>query len=176
METVALFMFGIFLGGLITRYSVLSQKDDFRVFAGFSQTAAYWDSIMLPVYSLPPPRLVNLPYPGNQTLPEDNFLQQVQSVVENHFEDENFSIDTLSKELYMSRSQFYRKIKEKANTSPSVYVRNIRLEKAAHLLKNSDLNMTEIAFRVGFKDSAYFSNCFNKKYGKSPKQFKNLIP
>ena len=74
--------------------------------------------------------------------------------------------------LGMSRSQIYRKVKALTGLSPSVFIRNIRLGHAQKLLKSSDLNISEIAYEVGFSTPAYFSDVFFNEFGIRPKDMR----
>ena len=69
----------------------------------------------------------------------------------------------------MSGSQLYRKLKALTGKSTAIYIRSIRLAQAYELLRQTDMTVSEIAYEVGFKNTAYFSRCFSEQYGKSPK-------
>ena len=68
----------------------------------------------------------------------------------------------------MSRSQLFRKMKALTGAAPSDYIRSYRLNKAKSLLENSDFNVAEAAFEVGFKDPSYFSKIFQEAFGVAP--------
>ncbi|MDR0748859.1 MAG: helix-turn-helix transcriptional regulator [Tannerellaceae bacterium] len=55
--------------------------------------------------------------------------------------------------------------------SPTEYIRNIRLKRARLLLKEGTYNISEVAYKVGFNDAKYFSNCFKKEFGKTPGEY-----
>ena len=101
-----------------------------------------------------------------------SFMETVYAIIDRNISNENFSIDALCKELPISYSHTYRKIREETGLSPSMYVCKKRLEKACELLETTDLKMNKIALRVGFKTQAYFSTCFTKLYGFSPLQYR----
>ncbi|MCB0631761.1 MAG: response regulator, partial [Lewinella sp.] len=109
------------------------------------------------------------------TLPpmEDAFLERIRKIVEANYDDENFSLPQLCQEIGMSRSQLYRKMKALIDTSPSDFIRTYRLEKARELLASEELNVSEAAWRTGFKDVAHFSKLFLDAFGYSPSQEKN---
>ena len=71
----------------------------------------------------------------------------------------------------MSRSQLHLKIKALTNRSTTNFIRTVRLHKAKELLLNTDLNVTEVAFEVGFQDVSYFSRTFKTEFGLSPRGF-----
>ena len=76
--------------------------------------------------------------------------------------------------MNISKSQLYRKLKELVDLSPVEFVRSIRLEKAAHSLKTTNLTVQEIMYSVGFNNKSYFYREFGKKYGMSPKEFRTM--
>jgi AraC-like DNA-binding protein len=86
-------------------------------------------------------------------------------------DDESFSIEDFSSEAGFSNIQFYRKIKGLSGQTPILFLRTIRLKRAADLLsKNSD-NISQIAYSVGFSNVSYFIKCFKKQFGMTPGQF-----
>ena len=102
---------------------------------------------------------------------DERFLTKVLAIIEEHMDDEHFSIDELSREAGYSNMHFYRKIKALAGQTPSQFLRTIRLKRAAELLsKNSD-NVTQIAYSVGFNSLSYFNKCFKEQFGITPGQF-----
>lgn len=105
-------------------------------------------------------------------LPLDKvFLNKATELIEESLSESEFSVESLSAELGMSRSQLFRKFKALTNTTPSQFIRSVRLKKAAELLANQVHNVNEVAFMVGFVDSSHFIASFKKYYGQTPKQF-----
>lgn len=104
-----------------------------------------------------------------------NFIEKVDSVIADNFHDVAFSIEALAKQVTYSYPHTYRKIKEETGLTPSVYIRRKRLERACYLLAETDLNISEIAYRVGFNTQAYFSKCFVLEYGFPPTVYKSLL-
>ena len=103
---------------------------------------------------------------------EEKFLLRVKKVVEEHLDDENFSVEELSKKVGMSRAQLHRKLIALTGKSASRFVRNYRLEHAYQLLENRVGTVSEIAYRVGYSSPAYFTKCFTEDFGISPSQVK----
>ncbi len=99
----------------------------------------------------------------------EKFIEKTEQIILNNLEDEHFSIQELAHHLNLSRSQAYRKIKALTGMSTAVYIRFIRLQKAKELLAESELTISEIAYRVGFKSPVYFSQMFKETFGQSPK-------
>lgn len=101
---------------------------------------------------------------------DDKFLLRLLEVIEIHLGNPDFGINELSREIGMSRSQLYRKLKALTNESPTVFLRTVRLERAHQLLLSSAGNATEIAYQVGFSNPNYFFKCFKDQFGKTPKE------
>ena len=101
-----------------------------------------------------------------------SFFKRLDTIIAKKLKDEDFSIDTLCKELSISYSHIYRKIRQETGLTPSIYVRKRRLEYACELLKSTELNISEIAFRVGFNTQAYFSKCFSDEYDCTPLRYR----
>ena len=103
---------------------------------------------------------------------EEKFLLRVKAVVEEHLDDEGFSVEELSKKVGMSRAQLHRKLIALTGKSASRFVRNYRLEHAYQLLEKKVGTVSEIAYRVGYSSPAYFTKCFTEDFGISPSQVK----
>ena len=100
--------------------------------------------------------------------PEDEFLTKVNQFIQENISDEDFGNVHMCQKMAMSRSQIHRKIKALTGLSTSIYIRTLRLYKAKELLQSSDLNISEIAYEVGFKDPNYFSRAFSDEFNTSP--------
>lgn len=99
---------------------------------------------------------------------EPFFIKTVKEIVEANYADENFALPELCEQLNMSRSQVFRKMKNLIGESPSSFIRSFRLQKAKVLLQCTEYNISEIAWRVGYKDLSHFSKSFQSEFGKSP--------
>ncbi|HLP96250.1 MAG TPA: ATP-binding protein [Saprospiraceae bacterium] len=104
---------------------------------------------------------------------EDAFLQKLRAVVEAHLSDSDFEMPHLQRKMAMSHSQIFRKTKALTGKSPSVFIRDIRLEKARELLSGTELTVSEIAYETGFSSLQYFSDAFFEAYGKRPSAMRN---
>ena len=100
------------------------------------------------------------------------FISSVRESVEKNMADPDFTVDTLCALHHMSRSSFYNKLKTLTNYSPADYVRLIRMQSAARLLKEGGHTITEIADMTGFCDAKYFREVFRKHFGVSPTEYK----
>ena len=103
--------------------------------------------------------------------PDEKLMARILRVVEQHISDPKLNVEFIAQEAGLSRVHLYRKLKELTNQSPSDFVRNIRLQKAAELLKDGRFNVTEIATRMGFSSISVFSRAFKDFYGVSPKDY-----
>ncbi len=103
---------------------------------------------------------------------EDAFLQKLQTVIEEHLLDPELDVSLLCKKMAMSRTQLHRKLTALTNTSTTHFIRLVRYEKAKELLRQTDSNITEVAYQVGFSDPAYFSRMFKKEVGITPSEYK----
>jgi len=100
------------------------------------------------------------------------FIDEVRSIVISNLSDEKFGVRELSSLLGLSASQTLRKVKAATGKSVNQYIRELRLEKAAKLLKKTDLSIAEVSYKVGFGSSSYFNTVFNKYYGITPGEYK----
>jgi TolB-like protein/AraC-like DNA-binding protein len=101
-----------------------------------------------------------------------SFIDEVQSIVVSNIADENFGVRELASSLHLSSSQTLRKVKAATGKSVNQYIRELRLEKAAKLLKKTDLTAAEIAYQVGFNSASYFNKTFSKYFGIAPGEYK----
>lgn len=109
---------------------------------------------------------------ASQIRKPDERFKDVLLYVNGHFT-EDISSKTLSRQFGYDESYFCRRFKEATGTSPTKYIRYLRLEKAQHLLHTTSENICDIALRCGFSDICYFSNCFKRQFGISPSVFRN---
>jgi DNA-binding response OmpR family regulator len=106
---------------------------------------------------------------------DEVFLQKVQTVVNEHIDDENFTVEMLGHEVGMSRSQIHRKLRALVDQSASRFIRSMRLQRAVELMKKRAATISEIAYMTGFHSQAYFTTCFQDQFGCSPKAYlKNI--
>ncbi len=101
-----------------------------------------------------------------------DLIVRLTGVVESNLSDETLSPATLCDRVNISRAQLYRKLNELVGMSPVEFIRSIRLEHAARLLKTTNLTVQEIMYEVGFNNKSYFYREFGKVYGLSPKAFR----
>jgi ligand-binding sensor domain-containing protein/signal transduction histidine kinase/CheY-like chemotaxis protein len=106
---------------------------------------------------------------------DQDFILKLTRIVEAHLDDTGFNITTFAQDACVSRSLLHLKMKKLVGLSASEFIRHIRLQKAAELLRTSDLNVTEIAARVGYADANYFSRSFKEKFQVNPTDFKHSV-
>lgn len=82
-----------------------------------------------------------------------------------------FKIDQLAREIGMSHSLIYKKIKALTGQNINEFIREFRLSKAAQLLRQNTLSVIDVCYKVGYTDRRYFSHAFRKKFGQSPTEF-----
>ena len=99
---------------------------------------------------------------------DEQFLQNLIQVVEERLADPNFSVADLCQAANLSNMQVNRKLKALTGKTPSRFIRSIRLQKAMQLLQTTQLNVSEIAYDVGFSDPNYFSRSFSEEFGQPP--------
>lgn len=102
---------------------------------------------------------------------DSKFLLDLIEIIKQNLSNSELKIDDLGKELGMSHTPFYKKIKQLTNQTPNDFLKSIRLEQAKKLLTDSNCNISEIAYLTGFNSPKYFRECFKKQYGESPADF-----
>ncbi|HRI19390.1 MAG TPA: two-component regulator propeller domain-containing protein, partial [Panacibacter sp.] len=103
--------------------------------------------------------------------PNEKFIQQALEIVEKNLSNTAFSVEELSRELYMSRVSVYKKIFTITGKTPIEFVRSIRLKHAAQLLEKSNLTIAEIAYESGFNNPKYFTKYFKAEFNVVPSEY-----
>lgn len=112
--------------------------------------------------------------PDNQPLAND-FISQITAIVEKNLSNEQFGVAELAHELNMSRSNLLRRVQKLTQLSVSQLIRQVRLKRSMDLLQESSLNISEIAYQVGFSSTSYFIKCFREHYGYPPGSANKII-
>ena len=102
---------------------------------------------------------------------DEALMERIMKVVNEHLDDSDFNVEMLTKEVGISRAQLHRKMKEMTGLPVSEFIRNIRLEQAVRLLEEQKINVTQVAYTVGFSNLAHFSTVFRKQFGVSPTEY-----
>ncbi|KOS05692.1 AraC family transcriptional regulator [Flavobacterium akiainvivens] len=103
---------------------------------------------------------------------EQDFVTKMNGVIAQNMDNPAFSVEELAEKMGVSRVQLYRKVKALMGISISDHINNIRLEKASEMLKNASLNVSEVAYALGYSSPNYFSTAFKNKFGVSPKDYR----
>ena len=127
-------------------------------------------TLLRQVYNSIEDREQTLPVNCTNTL-DWKFIASVKECIENNMGNSDFNVDILSSQHHMSRTSFFNKLKALTGYAPADYIRMIRLQHAAQLLKQGEHTVTEIADMVGFSDAKYFREVFKKYYNVSPSKF-----
>lgn len=101
-----------------------------------------------------------------------NFLIKVNDSMESNMAQSSFGVEELSKDIGMSTSHFYRKLKKLTGQPPNEYLRNFRLQNAAKIMEeNRSLNATQVMYKIGIESPSYYSTSFKKFYGMTPSEY-----
>ena len=102
---------------------------------------------------------------------DEVFMERLMAVINKHFDDSDLDSDLLANEVSISRSHLQRKIKEITGLSTAEFIRNLRLEQAARLLEEQKLNVSQVAYAVGFINMPHFTTVFKKHFGVTPTDY-----
>jgi DNA-binding response OmpR family regulator len=105
------------------------------------------------------------------TLLDEKFLKKAYKLIEENLSNADFDAKDFAKVIGMSRAQLYRKINAVSGQTVKEFIRIIRLKKAAEIMKDTDLNISELAFMVGFNSDTYFIKSFGDYFGISPAKY-----
>jgi signal transduction histidine kinase/ligand-binding sensor domain-containing protein/DNA-binding response OmpR family regulator len=103
--------------------------------------------------------------------PDEKFLQSIYDILKANLDHPEFNVNELCESLNMSRSLLYKKVKMLTGLSPVEYLRSLRMQEAAQLLKSKKYKVFEVVYMVGFSDLKYFRQCFVKEFGYAPSEF-----
>lgn len=102
---------------------------------------------------------------------DEQLMDRVMQSVNNHLADPEYSVETLTADVGISRAQLHRKMKELTGISTAEFIRNIRMQRAAELIEEGKINITQIAYDCGFNSQSHFSTVFRKHFGITPSQY-----
>ena len=143
-----------------------AQEGDTPAYAEREETASVEDSVE---------GTVDLQMKNNVlNLPSASFRERMESLISENLHNPDFTVDELAKELFVSRSGLFVKVKELTGSTPNHLIINARLEAAARLLRESGRPVGEICYMVGFSSPSYFAKCFSRRYGVTPNSFGRL--
>ena len=102
---------------------------------------------------------------------DEDLMDRLMKAINANLDDSDFNVEALCDEVGISRTQLHRKLKEMTGVSTAEFIRNIRLNEAARLLKEHKVNATQVAYAVGFANYSHFSTTFRKFFGMSPTDY-----
>jgi AraC-like DNA-binding protein len=110
-----------------------------------------------------------------QLVSKDNFVSLATKIVEKKIILENYNLNMFANDLFMSKSKLSKKIKLTTGLTPIEFINNVKFNYAFRLFKETDLSIKEVAYSCGFNDPKYFTRCFKKTFGISPKDYKDKL-
>ena len=102
---------------------------------------------------------------------DDALMERIMRSVNAHMSDSEYNVDMLASDVGLSRAQLHRKMKEMTGIATGKFLRNLRMEQAARLLREGKVNISQVADKVGYIDQAHFSSAFKNHFGMSPSEF-----
>lgn len=106
---------------------------------------------------------------------DKNFMDQLVKLIESQLSNSDLDVDYVCREMGMSKTKLYHKIKKVTGLSIGEFVRTFRLKKAAYIISHEDILLTDVMYRVGIQTQSYFTKAFKKEFGKTPSQFLSEI-
>ncbi len=99
------------------------------------------------------------------------FVKNMMDLIEQHISDSEYGQEQLARDLLLSRSTLYRKIKAVSGMSPLDFMRNVKMKKACVMLSQHEMSISEIAYSLGFTNPKYFTKCFKEEMGQTPSEY-----
>ena len=103
--------------------------------------------------------------------PNDALMRRIMKCLNENLSDADFNVEDLTREVGISRAQLHRKMKEMTGISTGEFIRNLRLEQAARIIREQDVNITQVAYAVGFNNANHFSTIFKRHFGMTPSEY-----
>ena len=103
----------------------------------------------------------------------DALMDRIMKCINENLSDSDFNVEKLTEQVGISRAQLHRKMKEITGISAGDFIRNLRLEQAARLIRENKINVTQVAYAVGFNNQTHFSTVFKKHYGMTPTEYQS---
>lgn len=113
------------------------------------------------------------PINGEPESQYQEFIKELLKTVEENISNYNFSVEELSQKLFVSRTTLYSRILALTGKSPLDFIKSCRIKKAAQLLQRKTLNVSEVCYKVGFRNRKYFVKAFKEEYGVIPSKYTN---
>lgn len=110
-----------------------------------------------------------------QIASKNSFVSFATQMVEKNIKLENYNLDMFANDLCMCKSKLSKKVKDATGLTPIEFIRNVKFNFAFRLFKETNLSIKEVAYSTGFNDPKYFSRCFKRTYGVTPKDYKSSL-
>jgi AraC-like DNA-binding protein len=104
---------------------------------------------------------------------DQEMMEQLMKYLELHISDQDLKIEDMADAVNLGRTVFYGKIKSIVGMAPFDFLRHIRMQRAEDLISRSQMNISEVAYAVGFTDPKYFTKCFKKETGMTPTEYRD---
>ena len=101
------------------------------------------------------------------------FMDKLMELMENSLDNSDLVVDDLVKDMAVSRSVFFKKLKSLTGLAPVEFIKEVRINKAVQLIESGEFSITQIAYMVGINDPRYFSKCFKQKMGMTPTEYRD---
>ncbi|HLR38566.1 MAG TPA: two-component regulator propeller domain-containing protein [Chitinophagaceae bacterium] len=102
---------------------------------------------------------------------EEKLVREAVEIVEKNMDNPQFSVKELSNELYMSRVTLHKKLSKITGKTPSLFIRELRIKRAAQLIEKGKMNISQTAYEVGFNNPKYFTKYFKEEFGVLPSEY-----
>ena len=103
------------------------------------------------------------------------FMDKLVDLMEQNMDNGELVVDDLVRELAVSRSVFFKKLKTLTGLAPIEFIKEMRIKRAAQLIETGEFNMTQISYMVGINDPRYFSKCFKAQVGMTPTEYREKV-
>ena len=107
---------------------------------------------------------------------DQKFIDKLLELMEQHMDNGDLIVDDLVKELAVSRSVFFKKLKSLTGLAPIEFIKEIRISRAAELIMTDEHTISQVSYMVGINDPRYFSKCFKQKFGVTPTEYRQITP
>ena len=111
---------------------------------------------------------------SEENVEKNAFMKRLTQILDENLDREDLGSSFLAENMSMSSRQFYRKFKELTGNSPSEFIKSYRIEKAARLLEETELSVSDVICEVGIVSRSYFYKEFSYKYGMTPREYRDL--
>lgn len=105
----------------------------------------------------------------------EKFMLRAKQIVDNNLSNYSFGVEKLAEEMNLSRTQLFRKFKAIIDLTPSAFINDIRLQRAAKMIRSKTDTLAQISYAVGFNEQSYFAKRFRKKFGMSPSEYADQL-